>query len=703
MAFAALTIDLNARLAKFEQDMARANKSLDGLSTRANAAAAGLKTAFGALGGTLAVGALANFVKSSIDAQDAIAKLSQRTGIAAETLAGLEHAAQLSGVEVEQLGKGVRTFSVLVDEAARGQKSYQDKLTSLGLNYKELRDLSPEEQFYKLADAVSRLGKEDRAAKVAGALGDRMSVLVPLLSGGAGEMRKLVEEGQRLNPVTAESARRAEEFNDNLDRLKKQAGLAGIELTTSLLPSLSDTAQAMVDLSREGNGLLAVLRGLAGIGKLPFDFLIGDPFKLPSTAGDRIKELQKELGGLQRDLKSAQPGGGKSSVFLRSIFGTPEEISRQITVVKNQIDSLEKFGDQVFKPKPSSAASGDSDATAQIECIAKGGIWDGKKCVIKPRGGATSDPLASLLGSTDIGKLAEFDKQVALLNARFDGGRKNAELYTQAMTKLVETTFAGNFTEYNRQLAEQEETQRAVAEHTENTNRILREQAAEWDEAGRALTEQYKTPLEQLERRLEYIDELFRRGKISVETYGRAYADAFDNTGKSARDADDNVDQFGKKFAENTQDIFADFFTNFDKGTDGMLKSFGEMLKSMIAQAAAADLARVLFGDKIKGGEGGGVLGSVFDIFGGLFGGARALGGPVISGRTYLVGERGPELFTPGGSGSITPNNALRGMSSGHSITVIVQGGQSAPDVRRAAGQGAREALMAFNGAQRYA
>jgi hypothetical protein len=36
--------------------------------------------------------------------------------------------------------------------------------------------------------------------------------------------------------------------------------------------------------------------------------------------------------------------------------------------------------------------------------------------------------------------------------------------------------------------------------------------------------------------------------------------------------------------------------------------------------------------------------------------GARADGGPVSAGRTYLVGERGPELFTPSSSGQIIPN-----------------------------------------------
>ena len=44
--------------------------------------------------------------------------------------------------------------------------------------------------------------------------------------------------------------------------------------------------------------------------------------------------------------------------------------------------------------------------------------------------------------------------------------------------------------------------------------------------------------------------------------------------------------------------------------------------------------------------------------------GKRAAGGPVRAGGTYLVGERGPELFTPNSSGNITPNSGLGGSVS---------------------------------------
>jgi hypothetical protein len=60
-------------------------------------------------------------------------------------------------------------------------------------------------------------------------------------------------------------------------------------------------------------------------------------------------------------------------------------------------------------------------------------------------------------------------------------------------------------------------------------------------------------------------------------------------------------------------------------------------------------------------------------LIGGAFGGGRAAGGPVMRGTTYLVGEQGPELFTPSSSGSIIPNNVL-GRSGGSTINLTVNG-----------------------------
>ena len=45
----------------------------------------------------------------------------------------------------------------------------------------------------------------------------------------------------------------------------------------------------------------------------------------------------------------------------------------------------------------------------------------------------------------------------------------------------------------------------------------------------------------------------------------------------------------------------------------------------------------------------------------GFFGGPKATGGPVASGTSYLVGEKGPEIFTPSSNGNIIPNNKIGG------------------------------------------
>ena len=44
-------------------------------------------------------------------------------------------------------------------------------------------------------------------------------------------------------------------------------------------------------------------------------------------------------------------------------------------------------------------------------------------------------------------------------------------------------------------------------------------------------------------------------------------------------------------------------------------------------------------------------------------------GGAVAGGRPYIVGERGPELFVPGQSGAIVPNEEL-GASGGGEVNV---------------------------------
>lgn len=113
---------------------------------------------------------------------------------------------------------------------------------------------------------------------------------------------------------------------------------------------------------------------------------------------------------------------------------------------------------------------------------------------------------------------------------------------------------------------------------------------------------------------------------------------------------------------------------------------FRGLVNTILSEFVRLNVIRPLM-NSLMGASGGGVAG----FFGSLFGGARASGGPVEAGKTYLVGEKGPELFTPGRSGGITPNNMLGGGASNNvSVNVTInQSGQAQSSVE-ASDAGAR-------------
>jgi phage-related protein len=67
------------------------------------------------------------------------------------------------------------------------------------------------------------------------------------------------------------------------------------------------------------------------------------------------------------------------------------------------------------------------------------------------------------------------------------------------------------------------------------------------------------------------------------------------------------------------------------------------------------------------------IVNAVGGLVGSVFGGGRASGGSVTAGNSYLVGEKGMEMFVPNTSGTIVPNHALGG-SGGSTINLTVNG-----------------------------
>lgn len=66
-------------------------------------------------------------------------------------------------------------------------------------------------------------------------------------------------------------------------------------------------------------------------------------------------------------------------------------------------------------------------------------------------------------------------------------------------------------------------------------------------------------------------------------------------------------------------------------------------------------------------------------LLGGSFGGARAAGGFAAAGQSFLVGERGPELFTPAASGRVNPLGGAAPMT----VNISLPGVTDAESFRR--------------------
>jgi hypothetical protein len=140
-------------------------------------------------------------------------------------------------------------------------------------------------------------------------------------------------------------------------------------------------------------------------------------------------------------------------------------------------------------------------------------------------------------------------------------------------------------------------------------------------------------------------------------------AKALDDMHEKAEKSVGAMQVFADEAARNMQDAFANFlFDPFKDGLKGMLKGFVDVVRRMLAEAAAAQIFQKLFGQDGKSGAGSNILGAIL----GAFGGGKAKGGPLESGKWYVAGEHGPEPIWGGGSGAFASGYG----GGGGSVTV---------------------------------
>lgn len=195
-----------------------------------------------------------------------------------------------------------------------------------------------------------------------------------------------------------------------------------------------------------------------------------------------------------------------------------------------------------------------------------------------------------------------------------------------------------------------------VRKVTDSIAGLSKEAAGYFNDRGKELSERYRAPLEVLQENIKEVNDLFLAGAISSDVANRAvqdYADTYARSLDVVKDKNVEVKDSTNEMFEQLKIAANGFARDLTDVFFDSTNSIGDMFEKL-----AETIAKALFTQGVTEPLINSILGS---LGGSLFGGARASGGPVAGGRSYLVGERGPELFVPGASGKIVPNGEAGG------------------------------------------
>lgn len=245
-----LNIELIARTAAFRAGMKKARKQMGRFQHRTKV----LNSLMRKLVALFAVRQIINWGRAQAKAVDTLAKLSDRIGESTERLAGLQHAANITGAGAERMAAGIDVLQKRLGEAAMGTGEARAALDILGLSVKELLALSPAEQFSRIADRVKGLSTQAEKAAVTSKLFSRANqVLVNTLELGSGGLNKMQREAESLGlAISRDAAAQVEAMNDSVTRLKGSLAGLGRELLVSVSPAL----ERFADDARETIGLI---------------------------------------------------------------------------------------------------------------------------------------------------------------------------------------------------------------------------------------------------------------------------------------------------------------------------------------------------------------------------------------------------------------------------------------------------------------
>lgn len=217
-----------------------------GLAKIAKAAAA-VVTAGVAFGTALTV--------SAMKSADALAKTADKIGATTEALAGLQHAAELSGVSTETMNMALQRMTRRVSEAAVGTGEAKAALLELGIDAQKLNQLPLDEQMGQIADAMVGVGNQSDRVRIAMKLFDSEGVaLVNTLKGGSAGLAEMAKEAEALGlALSRQDTAKIEEANDQITKATAVFSGLGNQLAVELSPVIAAIATDFRQVAIEEN------------------------------------------------------------------------------------------------------------------------------------------------------------------------------------------------------------------------------------------------------------------------------------------------------------------------------------------------------------------------------------------------------------------------------------------------------------------
>lgn len=665
MPLATLSIDLVAQLASLQAGMDKAGRLAERQAAQIEARYARLTsvaTQLGSvLGGAISVAGLAQFFRTTVNGLDALNDLKDATGASIENLSALEDIAARTGTSVDTLGTALIRMNKLLADAQPGSDAAA-MFEAVGLSVEELKRLDPAEAWRRFAVALNGFADDGAKARLVGdQLGKTYRELAPLIKDTA-------EAGALNATVTTEQADQAERLNKEFAALAKNA---------------TDFARALVGPVVEGlNAAIERFRVLRSEGASVMDF-ITDRYRV-SNGADPLQLDQSRLDGLKRELQlldgrlSANVGMDQlKNQLLAERAGLVDRIAaaeRRLAEADPRNDPRAGRGFSLVKPSV-------PELTGKASVVRAGrGSKSGSAVAAEAPfvGPVLSDAQVAALRTleqTDLARITALRQELEELLLMQPPGGSNP-IVAQAIGDVL------------AKIQALDPAARAAAESVARINAALGNTPAAKLADARRLVDELQTELTRTSdpERVRQIN----------QAIGQVY-ESIDALPTVAEPAFAELDSYAKRFAENIQDAFGDTLTaTMDGNFKSILALWKNMLIRMVAEAAAADLARALFpqaGGSEKTSSLAALVTTAIKIFGGGGGsgnpdsvptrGGRALGGGVHAGGIYPVNEKGwPELLTMGGKqlllmgkqgGQVSPLSAAGG-GGGVTVQVINNG-----------------------------